>query len=565
MLEGRAGRRVPDQARPKKPPRPPDIAERAGTGKAELRLDDGPLGISAAPLVPPGSASWSTVFQRHALEDVARHRQVLQRLLQHARRGPSLKSPTHRIVARVALGHQPHSAPVRRIHSTASRRFRVGASGQALDPPPRPHLISRSTTHHAFRRRHTFMLRLRLELEEEHEPERTGSEPHILGIQAVRSLHATRGGSSGVSNPQRSRPRSSGSANLAGPPRTAATSAADGPADRARERSDYSDVTLAFRLGKTLVRIDLDLADTALDDALRKLTRPVGSTLDARNRSFHRMLVDGVPVEYRAPARRIRGHHARVLDFDQPEANDWLAVNQLTVADDKRTRRPDVVLFVNELPLGVVETQGPEQPGVSRTAWRPGSACSPATRPVQTGSVHLAVVPLHSPPPWLHARFPVRISHRCASPSRQVAETCPGLGTGERPRNPRQSNTGLSPLGRESYSIRKDEQHGKPTPRTLPHRVYNVGQIAFPYRRKETIRNRRRGQRSNRENTQSKRYASRPLAKHRRHQPHRTKSRSRHRQSVRYIRRSRKRHENTTARHLTPKSNVDAKRNRTEI
>ena len=83
------------------------------------------------------------------------------------------------------------------------------------------------------------------------------------------------------------------------------------------------------------------------------------------------MLVDGVPVEHRTPDGRIRGHHARVLDFDQPDANDWLAVNQFTVVEGKRTRRLDVVLFVNGLPLGVVELKDPSNPDATiHTAWR---------------------------------------------------------------------------------------------------------------------------------------------------------------------------------------------------
>ena len=70
---------------------------------------------------------------------------------------------------------------------------------------------------------------------------------------------------------------------------------------------------------------------------------------------MHRLLVDGVTVEYRAADGDIRGAQARVIDFDDPANNDWLAVNQFTVAENKHTRRPDVVLFVNGLPLAVLE------------------------------------------------------------------------------------------------------------------------------------------------------------------------------------------------------------------
>ena len=69
---------------------------------------------------------------------------------------------------------------------------------------------------------------------------------------------------------------------------------------------------------------------------------------------MHRLLVDGVTVEYRTAAGDIRGAQARVMDFDRVDANDWLAVNQFSVMETKHSRRPDVVLFVNGLPLAVL-------------------------------------------------------------------------------------------------------------------------------------------------------------------------------------------------------------------
>ena len=113
------------------------------------------------------------------------------------------------------------------------------------------------------------------------------------------------------------------------------------------------------------------LSPSALDDAFRKLTRPEGSTLEARNRAFHRMVVDGVPVEHRDSGGRIRGAQVQVIDFDSPAANDWLAVNQFTVTENRNTRRPDVVLFVNGLPLGVIELKNPaDEDATIWTAWQ---------------------------------------------------------------------------------------------------------------------------------------------------------------------------------------------------
>ena len=127
------------------------------------------------------------------------------------------------------------------------------------------------------------------------------------------------------------------------------------PGELAAERSDYGQVVLAQRLRDALGRLNRGLPAVALDDAFRKLTRPEGAELSARNRAVHRLLVDGVTVEYRTPDGEIRGAQARVLDFENTAANDWLAVNQFTVAENKHSRRPDIVLFVNGLPLAVVE------------------------------------------------------------------------------------------------------------------------------------------------------------------------------------------------------------------
>ena len=129
----------------------------------------------------------------------------------------------------------------------------------------------------------------------------------------------------------------------------------------AAERSDpnYRDVVLERRLRQALGHLNLDLPPDALEDAYRKLTRTDAPSLVERNRAVHRMLVDGVPVEYRRADGSIAGAQARVLDFDQPDNNDWLAVNQFTVAEGQHMRRPDVVLFVNGLPLAVIELKNP--------------------------------------------------------------------------------------------------------------------------------------------------------------------------------------------------------------
>ena len=136
------------------------------------------------------------------------------------------------------------------------------------------------------------------------------------------------------------------------------------------ERGGYDQVVLERRLGDALARLNPELPSAAQEDAFRKLIRPEGPTLEVRNREFHRMLVEGVTVEHRADDGAIRGAQARVIDFDDPAANDWLAVNQFTVSEREHTRRPDVVLFVNGLPLGVIELKNPaDEDATIWTAW----------------------------------------------------------------------------------------------------------------------------------------------------------------------------------------------------
>ena len=139
------------------------------------------------------------------------------------------------------------------------------------------------------------------------------------------------------------------------------------------ERADYSEVILAQRLRDALARLNPELPAEALEDALRKLARPEGADLIQRNRALHRLIVDGVTVEYRNAESAIRGAQARVIDFEDPANNDWLAVNQFTVVEKGRHgglpqhRRPDVVLFVNGLPLAVIELKNPADEGA--TIW----------------------------------------------------------------------------------------------------------------------------------------------------------------------------------------------------
>ena len=137
------------------------------------------------------------------------------------------------------------------------------------------------------------------------------------------------------------------------------------------ERGDYGEVVLGRRLRGALAELNTGLPADAVDDAFRKLTWPEGATVEARNRAFHRMVVNGVEVEYREAGGAVRGDVVRVIDFENRVNNDWLAVNQFTVTENRNTRRPDVVLFVNGLPLGVIELKNPaDEDATIWTAWQ---------------------------------------------------------------------------------------------------------------------------------------------------------------------------------------------------
>ena len=132
-------------------------------------------------------------------------------------------------------------------------------------------------------------------------------------------------------------------------------------------RASHAEVVLEGDVRGALRSLNPELPEDALDAAFRKLTRPAGTTVAARNRSFHRLLVDGVTVEYRIAGGAIRGAQARVIDFDDPGANSWWAINQFTVIENGNTRRPDLVVFVNGLPLAVIELKNPADPAA--TVW----------------------------------------------------------------------------------------------------------------------------------------------------------------------------------------------------
>ena len=125
------------------------------------------------------------------------------------------------------------------------------------------------------------------------------------------------------------------------------------------ERLSYDQVLLTARLRRALERLNPHLPAETLEEVLRKVQQTETPSLVEENRRLHRYLIEGVPVEVAREDGSIGGDVARLIDFDDVDANDWLAVNQYTVIEHSHNRRPDVVVFVNGLPLAVIELKNP--------------------------------------------------------------------------------------------------------------------------------------------------------------------------------------------------------------
>ena len=148
---------------------------------------------------------------------------------------------------------------------------------------------------------------------------------------------------------------------LSGPDIAAGTFTAE------RKDPQYRDVVLERRLRQALIRLNPNLPPEAIEDAYRRLSHLDEPSLVTRNHAFHKQLVDGVTVEFTRADGSIGGALAQVVDFENPDNNDWVAVNQFTIVEGQNTRRPDVLVFVNGLPVALLELKNPADE--SATIW----------------------------------------------------------------------------------------------------------------------------------------------------------------------------------------------------
>ncbi|CAC9652962.1 Type I restriction-modification system, restriction subunit R (EC 3.1.21.3) [uncultured Gammaproteobacteria bacterium] len=120
------------------------------------------------------------------------------------------------------------------------------------------------------------------------------------------------------------------------------------------QRSHFEDVLLSSRLMDAVARINPTIPYDAQQEAIKEISRIHSPELLTNNETFHRMLTEGVKVSYQKEGSQ-RGDLVWLVDFDNPENNDFVVANQLTVIENGVNKRPDVVLFVNGLPLVVIE------------------------------------------------------------------------------------------------------------------------------------------------------------------------------------------------------------------
>jgi type I restriction enzyme, R subunit len=123
-------------------------------------------------------------------------------------------------------------------------------------------------------------------------------------------------------------------------------------------RTAWNEVVLKGRLESAIKKINPSLKDEWVDEAIRKVTKTTSHQTIVNNERFHEFLANGVEIEVRDEGR-IKGIIVNLFDFDSPEKNDFMAANQFTIIEDKHNRRPDIILFVNGIPVGLIELKNP--------------------------------------------------------------------------------------------------------------------------------------------------------------------------------------------------------------
>lgn len=158
-----------------------------------------------------------------------------------------------------------------------------------------------------------------------------------------------------------------------------------GPDGHRPERESHDEVVLKQRFEDAVARLNPGLPLEARQDAVRRVMQSELPSLLEENRRLHKLMTEGVDVEFYANDGTLTAGKVALIDFKRPEQNDWLAVSQFVVINGQNKRRPDVVVFVNGLPLGVIELKAPGSAG--RICWARSISCRPTRRRFPSSSI----------------------------------------------------------------------------------------------------------------------------------------------------------------------------------
>jgi type I restriction enzyme R subunit len=142
------------------------------------------------------------------------------------------------------------------------------------------------------------------------------------------------------------------------------------PGEPGEERTSFEQVYLHSRLRLAVRRINPGVDGALIDEAIKRLGRAESQNSVAENFRVHKLVTEGVPVEHRGADGAVRTIRIWLIDYDEPSNNDWVAINQFTIVENGKNRRPDVIVFVNGIPLGLLELKNPtDEHATLKGAW----------------------------------------------------------------------------------------------------------------------------------------------------------------------------------------------------
>lgn len=142
------------------------------------------------------------------------------------------------------------------------------------------------------------------------------------------------------------------------------------PGESLSERESYSNVVLWRRLRQAIRRINPEVSSAVVDETIKRVARAESQSAIDENYRLHQLLTEGVPIEHREPDGTLRTSRVWLVDFERTENNNWAAINQFTILENGKNRRPDILIFLNGLPVALLELKNPSSEHATlKTAW----------------------------------------------------------------------------------------------------------------------------------------------------------------------------------------------------